>query len=219
MLQKCGFLKYFYDMIININNPRSIELVSELIRKDEVVALPTETVYGLVTNSTSESAIRKIYEIKKRPGNMALQVLVGSHEQAYEMGEFNIQAIKLAEKFWPGPLTIVVRRKKSKLVDPFVSAGKDTIGIRFPDYDFVLKVIKNLGNPLIASSANISGGANPLNAEDVHKNFGDMIPLIIDGGKVRDGLPSTVIDASTSEIKILRHGAIKEADIVSAVEK
>ena len=191
-----------------------IDFVSaiNLLKSGEIVALPTETVYGLAAIATNDEAVEKIYAAKGRPSFNPLIIHVHSIQQAMEYAEFSDIAIKIAEKFWPGPLTLVLKRKNSAISN-LVTAGLETIAIRMPSHKIMLDILKQLNIPLAAPSANKSERISPTNYDHVIKSLGDHVP-VVDGGASIFGLESTIIDVSSDVPKILRLGFITQ-DIIS----
>ncbi len=192
-----------------------IEKAVALIKADEVVAFPTETVYGLGANAFSEEAVKKIFKAKGRPADNPLIVHVADIAMAETLGEINDKARTLMEAFWPGPLTMVVKKKKG--IPDIVTAGLDTIGIRMPKNPGILEVIKRTGFPIAAPSANISGSPSPTEAFHVETDMAGRIPLILDGGHTEYGLESTVCDLTGETPLVLRPGAVTAEDIKDAV--
>jgi len=185
-------------------------LAAEMIKKGELVAFPTETVYGLGANGLNVEACRKIFAAKGRPSDKPLSLHVASLEMAEKIAKITAQAEKLFEMFCPGALTIIL--PKNKIVPDFVT-GKSSVGIRFPANDVALRLIKLSGVPIAAPSANLSGKTPPKTAQEVFSNLSGKIPLILDGGQCEFGISSTIIDLTGSEPKILRHGAISAEKI------
>ncbi|HKQ39292.1 MAG TPA: L-threonylcarbamoyladenylate synthase [Verrucomicrobiae bacterium] len=187
---------------------------AELLRQGEVVGLPTETVYGLAANALNPEAVARVYELKGRPAFNPIIVHVCSVEMAREcVHEWPALAQKLADVFWPGPLTLVLPR--SEEIPDIVTAGGTTVGIRWPRHPLMQEVIRLCGFPLAAPSANRSTEISPTNAEHVRKSFGNRIPLIVDGGQSQIGIESTVLDLSVSPSRILRPGMIHAESIVA----
>jgi L-threonylcarbamoyladenylate synthase len=189
--------------------------VAELLRAGEVVALPTETVYGLAANALDEKAVAKIFQIKGRPAQNPIIV----HVVGIEMAQCCVKnwpelADKLSKSFWPGPLTIVLQR--AEIIPEIVTAGGVTVGIRWPGHPFIQAVIRECGFPLAAPSANLSNSLSPTNAEHVRKQIGGKISLIVDGGQSQIGIESAVLDLTVSPPQILRPGMI-HAESLSAV--
>jgi len=185
-------------------------LAAEMIKKGELVAFPTETVYGLGADGLNVEACRKIFAAKGRPSDKPLSLHVASLEMAEKIAKITAQAEKLFEMFCPGALTIIL--PKNKIVPDFVT-GKSSVGIRFPANDVALRLIKLSGVPIAAPSANLSGKMPPKTAQEVFSNLSGRIPLILDGGQCEFGISSTIIDLTGSEPKILRHGAISAEKI------
>src|SRR5271154_1802009 len=194
---------------------KAVRRAAELLRAGEVVALPTETVYGLAANALDENAAAKIFRIKGRPANNPIIVHVAGIEMAKScVKNFPAIAEKLAKAFWPGPLTIVLPRAEK--IPEIVTAGGATVGIRWPSHPFIQAVIRECDFPLAAPSANLSNRVSPTNAEHVHKSLGGKIPLIVDGGQSQVGIESTVLDLTVSPPRILRPGMIR-AESLAAV--
>jgi len=195
-------------------NPASIQTALELLRDGEIVAFPTDTVYGLGANAFYSPGIIKLFEAKGRDANKAIAVLIGDIEQINMLtDQINENAVILAKKFWPGGLTIVLPKKIE--LPELLSAG-NSIGIRMPNHPVALEILREFG-PIAATSANLSGKTNPQDAHDVLQQLNNRVPLILDGGKCPGGIPSTVIDCSTEEIQILRAGAISQQQIETAL--
>lgn len=193
-----------------------IDQAAAIIKNGGIVAFPTETVYGLGADATSSKAIAKIFEIKGRPPDNPLIAHVHSLEQARAITKFMPQlAEKLAQSFWPGPLTLVL--KKNAIVSDVATAGLETLAVRVPSNRIALQLIKRAAVPIVAPSANLSGLPSPTEAAHVAEDVGDMIDMIIDGGHTRYGIESTVVDVSTEMPVILRLGTIPQEDIEMVV--
>lgn len=198
-------------------NPSSgdVEKIVDFLNNKKIVLLPTETVYTFAVDATDEDLIRKVYEIKDRDFSKPMHVVVSSLDAAEKFVEINEDAKKLAEKFLPGPLTLVLPKKKGALPD-ILTSGRPTLGIRIPDLEICLAVAKNFSKPFTTTSANISGGPNPYKVEEALK---EKVDLIVDVGPLPNLLPSTIVDLTKEPWEILREGPIKESDIASVVEK
>lgn len=193
----------------------AVKRAAELLRKGEVVALPTETVYGLAANAFEANAVAKIYEIKGRPAHNPIIVHVADLNLAKQCASnWPEIADQLAAAFWPGPLTLILPRSEN--IPDNVIAGGSTVGIRWPSHPFVQAVIHECGFPLAAPSANPSNCVSPTNAEHVQKQLGGKLQLIVDGGQSQVGIESTVLDLTVSPPRILRPGMIDE-DAIAAV--
>lgn len=189
---------------------------AKIIKSGGLVAVPTETVYGLAANGLDEHAVRQIYEVKGRPEVKPLSLMVAGADAMDEYcAPVPPQARLLAEKFWPGPLTIVMRAKPS--VPDIVRAGGDTVGLRCPAHDMTLAALKAAKLPFAAPSANPSGEESPKTAQKVMEYFDGVIDAVIDGGECGIGRESTLIDMSTAPYRILRQGALDKAAIASAL--
>ena len=194
---------------------KAVLRAAELLRAGEVVALPTETVYGLAANALDEKAVAKIFQIKGRPANNPIIVHIAGGEMAKRcVKDWPERADRLSKSFWPGPLTLVLPRSES--IPAIVTAGGATVGIRWPSHPFIQAVIRECGFPLAAPSANLSGRVSPTRAEHVRAQLGGKIPLIVDGGRSQVGIESTVLDLTVSPPRILRPGMI-HAESLAAV--
>jgi L-threonylcarbamoyladenylate synthase len=190
----------------------SIEAAARLIREGELVAFPTETVYGLGGDATNERAVAKIFEAKGRPQFNPLISHVLDAGEARRLVQWTDLADKLAARFWPGPLTLVLPRAKNSPIALLATAGLDTAAIRAPAHPMAQALIRAAGRPIAAPSANRSGAVSPTRAEHVAESLGDRVKLILDGGPCEVGLESTVLDLTTSPPTLLRPGgATREA--------
>ena len=188
----------------------------EVILRGGLVAVPTETVYGLAGNGLNADAVSKIYEVKGRPAIKPLNLLVSGLSVAETVcAEITESARILAGAFWPGPLTIVLPRREA--VPDIVAAGGDTIGVRCPDHPKTLELLRLAGVPLAAPSANISDMPSPKSAKDVLAYFDGKIDCVIDGGVCTLGIESTIVGLSAEPYRILRQGALPEEEIRRAL--
>ncbi|MET3726657.1 L-threonylcarbamoyladenylate synthase [Fictibacillus halophilus] len=188
------------------NHPHIIQ-ASLWINKNEVVAIPTETVYGLAGNARSDEAIKRIFEAKGRPSDNPLIVHISDLSQLEGLvSSVSETAQKLMTAFWPGPLTIVL--PKGENVSERVTAGLSTVAVRMPDHEIALAVIRASGVPLAAPSANLSGKPSPTSAQHVYEDLKDRIPGIVDGGSTGVGVESTVVECTGELVTILRPGGI-----------
>ena len=194
----------------------AVRRATALLRAGQVVALPTETVYGLAANALDARAVAKIFEAKGRPAHNPIIVHVASLEMARRCAsQWPEAAGRLAASFWPGPLTLVLA--KAADIPDIVTAGGHTVGIRWPSHPLMQAVIRESGFPLAAPSANPSGQVSPTNAEHVRRLLGTRVPLIVDGGQSQVGIESTVVDLTTQPPRVLRPGMIHEASLVAAL--
>ncbi len=183
---------------------------AELIRCGEIVAFPTETVYGLGGDAGNPIAVSRIYQAKGRPGNNPLIVHVPDVAAAQDCSaQFPAVAAVLAQRFWPGPLTLVLQRNER--ICPAVSAGRNTVAIRCPNHPIAQALLRGSGRPIAAPSANASGHTSPTTAQHVYDELAGRIGLILDGGPCSVGLESTVVDVTGIYPVILRPGAITQA--------
>ena len=189
---------------------------AELIKRGELVAFPTETVYGLGADALNVEACKKIFTAKGRPSDKPLSLHVASLEMVERVAKISSTAEKLFAAFCPGALTIIL--PKNKIVPDFVTGGLSSVGIRFPANDVALALIKFSGVPIAAPSANLSGFPPPKNAQEVFNNLSGRVKIILDGGQCQFGISSTIIDLTTSEPKILRHGAIPAEKILEVLK-
>lgn len=195
---------------------KSINRAATILQAEGVVAIPTETVYGLAGNIFSRKAIAKIYSIKKRPRTNPLIVHVASIDMVRELvASFPQPALKLAKKFWPGPLTIIL--PKSRNVGHWLTANTDTVGIRMPDHPHALQLISRCGFPLAAPSANPFKYISPVTAKQVEKMLGAKVDYILDGGRCSKGIESTIVAFEGTKAVILRAGAISEEQITKTL--
>lgn len=182
------------------------------LRAGELVAVPTETVYGLAANALDGRAVARIFEVKNRPPRNPIIVHVASIRMAQEcVAEWPKTADLLAKAFWPGPLTLVL--PKAKCIPEVVTAGGDTVGVRWPDHPVIHAVINACGFPLAAPSANVSSQLSATTAQHVRRCLGDKLPLILDGGPCPIGIESTVLDLTCDPPRVLRPGLIHESAI------
>lgn len=196
--------------------PEDIEAAAGIMKSGGLVAVPTETVYGLAANGLSEDAVRRIYEVKGRPEVKPLSLMVsGACDIERYCDDVPTAAYTLAEKFWPGPLTIVLKSRPN--VPAIVRAGGDTVGLRCPAHPVTLELIRECGLPLAAPSANLSGEPSPKTAADALGALDGSIDAVLDGGPCTLGVESTIIDLSAKPYRILRHGALSELEVMGAL--
>jgi L-threonylcarbamoyladenylate synthase len=195
-----------------------IQKAVSILEQEELVAIPTETVYGLAGNIFSEKALKKIFELKKRPFFNPLIVHIYSFSQLDELVSFIPPKAKLlAEAFWPGSLTLIL--KKKPIVSDLVTSGKDSVGVRMPNHPITLSLLKKLSFPLAAPSANPFTCISPTKAEHVEAYFGSQLKMILDGGNCKNGIESTIVGFVDDEPVIYRLGAISSEEIEKVVGK
>jgi L-threonylcarbamoyladenylate synthase len=193
-----------------------MEAALALLEAGEVVAIPTETVYGLAGDATNGIGVARIFEAKGRPRFNPLIAHVCDMAMAERIGAFDPLSRKLAEKFWPGPLTLVLPLRSQAGIHPLVTAGLDTIALRMPK-GFGARLIARFGRPLAAPSANVSGRISPTSAAAVSASLGERIRLVVDGGATPVGLESTIVKVEDGALRLLRPGGVAAEDIEAAV--
>jgi len=188
--------------------------VAEIIKRGGLVAFPTETVYGLGTNALDEKAVRKLFEVKGRESK-PISVIVPDFKTVEKIAKPNEKAKALIERFFPGPITVVMEKKP--IVPDVVTAGLNKVGIRMPNHPIALKIAELCGVPIATPSANISGKPSPTKAQHVIEDFMGKIDAIVDGGETGFGIESTVVDTTTEPARVLRIGAVSIEDIEDVV--
>jgi L-threonylcarbamoyladenylate synthase len=199
-----------------MNPSSSVRRAVDILRAGGLVAFPTETVYGLGANARDPAAVARIFAAKRRPAEKPLTVHVASIEQALEWAVWNEDAHRLATAYWPGPLTLVLPRKPDVL--HIVTAGKPTVGLRMPDQEIALELLRSFGTGVAATSANRSGRTSPTTAEQVHEALGSRVDLVLDGGPCRLGIESSVLSL-VDRPRLLRTGAVRALDIELVLER
>ncbi len=190
----------------------------ELLQKGQLVAIPTETVYGLGANALDEKAILKVFEVKQRPFFDPLIIHVSGIDQALNYAEFNDERLKkLAQKFWPGPLTLLLPKKNN--VPDLVTSGLSQVAVRVPNHELTLQLLKQLNFPVAAPSANPFGYVSPTEAEHVNKQLGDKIDYILDGEKCTVGIESTIVGIEEGEVCVYRLGGLAIEEIEKEIGK
>jgi L-threonylcarbamoyladenylate synthase len=205
---------------VSAENPEldRIRIAADVIKKGGTVAFPTETVYGLGADALNADAVRKVFEAKKRPPDNPIIVHVGIRDDVYRLAkEVPEEAEKLMAKFWPGPLTLVLKR--SELVPDITVVGLDTIGIRMPRNEVALALLRTAKRPIAAPSANLAGKPSPTDAQHVIKDLAGRIDVILDAGPTRIGVESTVINMTTSPPEILRPGGTPYEELKKVLGK
>jgi L-threonylcarbamoyladenylate synthase len=198
--------------------PRNLRLLGAMLRRGGLVAIPTETVYGLAADALDSRACRRIFSAKRRPADDPLIVHVLGLREAEELAEFNAAARVLARHFWPGPLTLVLPRKKN--VPDIVTSGQETVALRSPQHPLARKILQLSGRPLAAPSANPFGYISPTTAAHVRAGLGGCIKAILDGGPCAVGVESTIVDLSQPRrLRLLRPGSIPADELNAALER
>ena len=206
-----------FDTKILSPSKQNIDYCASLINKGEIVGMPTETVYGLAANAYDPDAVKKVFAAKGRPSDNPLIVHIADMEMIYELVSYVPEtAKKLAERFWGGPLTMVL--PKSDKIPFITSGGLDTVGIRMPVNEIAKSFIKACGVPIAAPSANISGKPSPTCARHVYEDMLGKIPAVLDGGECTVGVESTVISFENENVRILRPGAVTKDDLLTVAD-
>lgn len=202
--------------IVDAHDEQTLARAVEILGNDGIVALPTETVYGLAGSITSEPAIRRIYEVKGRPTSHPLILHVADLDDVQHYADrLSGEALRCAESCWPGPFTMLVRR--SDRVPDFVVGGSDHVAIRIPANSFTRDVIRRIGSPVAAPSANLFGRVSPTTANHVCHDLGTKVDLIVDDGPCSIGVESTIVDFSRDHARLVRPGGLPVEDISSVV--
>ena len=200
------------------NSPKNLNKAKNFLKRNGIIAVPTETVYGLAGNAYSYQAIKKIYVLKKRPKKNPLIIHYDNIKKLKKDAFINPGFLKLYKKFCPGPLTFILKKRKDSKICSLANANLNTLAVRFPGHSTTKKILKKLNFPLAMPSANKSSALSPISALDVIDEFGKSINFIIDGGKSKIGLESTVINL-VKNIKITRPGAISKKELSKVLGK
>ena len=195
----------------------TIQQAAQLLASGELVAFPTETVYGLGADATNAKAVAGIYALKDRPAFNPLICHVHDTNAAQKIGVFDVRAQSLAQIFWPGPLTLVLPQQPNNVVAEITTAGLPTIAVRVPSHPVALSLLKVVDRPIAAPSANVSGTVSPTSALHVAQSFGDTAPFILAGGQSTVGLESTILDLSGDMPVLLRPGTVTREQIEAII--
>lgn len=200
--------------VLSADHPVALPHAIDILKNGGTVAFPTDTVYGLAALPFDRECVERLFVIKGRNSHRAIAVLIGDPADFDQVAEnLNDVARRLADRFWPGPMTLIVPRKPNL---PEILSHTPTIGVRIPDHPVALKLLRAAG-PLAVTSANLSGHENTNTAQEVLEQLGGRIHLVIDGGRTPGGVPSTVVDCTKSQPSILRPGPISMAEILSVL--
>ncbi len=210
-------MKNIYSNIYSFNN-KTLKKTVDNLSNDNLVSLPTETVYGLAGNAYSKKAVNKIYKLKKRPKNNPLIVHYHNINQTNKDVILNKFFLKYYKKYCPGPITFILRKKKGSKINSLVTANLKTVAIRFPKHRVIRTILKKIKFPIAMPSANVSSKLSPVTAYDVRSEFKKKLKIIVNGGKCKIGIESTVIDL-TGKPRILRPGIISFNDLNSTISK
>lgn len=206
-----------YNWSENINE-NELDNCIEVLRNGGIVIFPTETVYGIGTNAYCEKSVEKIYEIKERPEEKPLSILVSNVNEISKYAIINnSMEEQIIKNFMPGPITIILEKRPE--VFNYITSGKNTIGIRIPDNKIILKILEALKLPIVAPSANISGHPSGIELNEILPDFENKVDICIDGGKSELSESSTIVQVVDNEIKVLRQGKILKQDIENILNK
>ncbi len=193
-----------------------VRRAAQILRAGGLVAFPTETVYGLGADAASEKAVARLYEVKRRPADHPVIIHFASPDQAFAWAREVPQAAReLAQRFWPGPLTLVLKR--SALAKDFVTGGQDTVGLRVPSHPVAQELLKAFSAPIAAPSANRFGRVSPTTAAHVREDLGSDVELVLEGGRSEVGIESTIVDLSGGAAGLLRPGAISREQLEAVI--
>ncbi len=200
--------------IIRANRRDARERALAVLESGGLVAFPTDTVYGLAADPWNERAVRSLYQVKERPKTLPIPLLLSGAAEIERVAVLSEMCSGLPLHFWPGGLTLVLPKRESVIGD---ITDRPTVGVRVPDHSVALGIIDTAGGVLAVTSANVSGEPSPVTAQEVEEQLGDRIALILDGGRCRGGVPSTVLDCSVAPPRLVRRGAIDEEELRAVV--
>ena len=204
-------------MVLIVNTEKSqLKKAAETVKKGGLIIYPTDTVYGLGCDPYNVQAVKRVFRVKGRE-NKPLPLLVSSMRKALSLAYFTTEAIKIVKRFWPGPLTVVLKRREE--APKFLGGDPSLIGLRIPNHPVTLRLIRFCGGCIVGTSANLSGKKSPTTVGEAVKQLGDKVDLVVDGGKTMLGLGSIVLDLSTEKPRILREGPIKREEISKILGK
>ena len=195
---------------------KAVKAATLTLAHGELIVYPTDTIYGIGADPRNAAAVKKIHATKQRPADKPILLITHSVEAALPLIQaVSTQAQDLMEAFWPGPLTLVF--KASKMVVPFLTSTEDTIALRIPDSPFCLRLLQNFDGPITSTSANVAGQTSPPTIDEIETMLGEAITLYVDGGKLTNPVPSTILDVSADSVRLVRAGAISPEKIRSVV--
>jgi len=197
--------------MISATDPYALQAAVHALREGGLVCFPTDTVYGIGAAAADDAAVRRLFAVKGRQPDKPLPLLLAEAGDAARVAEVTALAKTLGHEFWPGALTIVMR--KSPSYRSLALAGGDTVAVRVPDHELVRRMVRDLGSPVTGTSANRAGAPAPVSAAEVAFQLGEMVELIIDGGRARGRAESTVVDITVTPPKVLREGALGREEV------
>ena len=202
----------------NDPDPRVVQEIVNVLEEEGLVALPTDTVYGLAADIFSGTALERLVDLKARPHDKPIPIFISSID---DLGKIALgvpeEAGRLAQRFWPGPLTLILNA--SAQISEAITAGTGTVGVRIPNLALIDLILKALDRPITGTSANKSGGANPVRPKDVVKGLRNQFDLLVDGGETGSNIPSTVLDCTQFPLRIIRTGAVERGSIAALLGK
>ena len=202
----------------NDPDPRVVQEIVNVLEEEGLVALPTDTVYGLAADIFSGAALERLVDLKARPHDKPIPIFISSID---DLGKIALgvpeEAGRLAQRFWPGPLTLILNA--SAQISEAITAGTGTVGVRIPNLALIDLILKALDRPITGTSANKSGGANPVRPKDVVKGLRNQFDLLVDGGETGSNIPSTVLDCTQFPLRIIRTGAVERGAIAALLGK
>ena len=203
--------------VIPASHPQALAAAVHVIQEGGLVCFPTDTVYGIGAAAADDAAVRRLYAVKGRPLDKPLPLLLAEAGDAARVAEVTPLVRALAHRFWPGALTIVMR--KSPSYRSLALAGGDTVAVRVPDYEFVRRMVRDLGWPVTGTSANRAGARAAVSSAEVAFQLGEMVDLIVDGGRLSGGAESTVVDITAAPPEVLREGAVSRAEVEAVLRQ
>lgn len=199
-------------------DPTVVQAIVTVLEGDGLVALPTDTVYGLAADIFSEAALERLLQVKARPHDKPIPIFIAGIDDLGGIApDVPEAAWRLARRFWPGPLTLILNA--SPHIPDAITAGTRTVGVRVPNLPLIELILKALDHPITGTSANKSGGPNPLTSKDVMRELRDRFDLLVDGGKSGSSIPSTVLDCTQFPVRIIRTGAVQRGTITAVLGK
>ena len=199
---------------LSSSTEHKLDTALRTLREGGVIAIPTDTLYGLAADAFNPDAIERVFAIKERPDGLALPVLLASPAQLEMVAaEIPPQVERVAEAFWPGPLTLIVKR--TRCLPPRLTAGQPTVAVRVPAHPVPRELARKLGRPITGTSANISGAADPRTLDELRSQVGDRVDLVVDEGPSPAGKASTIVDVSGDEPRLIREGSIPFEEIAA----
>jgi len=203
--------------VFSVKSKNLIKKAVGLLREGKVLVFPTDTVYGLLGNAANQSVVEKVYKIKKREFQKPIPIFVADLKMAEKIVEISGSQKKFLAEVWPGKVTVVMKKRKKSILSSNSFFAQETIGLRIPDYPLLNKILKLINLPLTGTSANISGQSSLIDSKEALSQFQNnkyQPDILVDGGKLKTSLPSTVVDLTENTPKVLREGEIKKEKVL-----